>query len=377
MRLEVATKADNEELLKFYSSFPLNGLIDLKVSRGSNFFAPYQTLADDFRTYVLKDPEKGNQIEATASFLIKDTIYNNKRIRIAHATDLRVSNSRKAIIEWTQHFLPVLQQIQSDFKTEYCFSHINLSDPTAFNTFVRPRTMKRPLPRYFLYRKYNLISLHGRYPFSPKPLEFVKIRPASEANVDALIHYLAYRSQFRPFTSVWDKESFLKKIHRLPGFKPEDFLVAFDSYENVVGCLAHWSPQEVHQYIPLSYSLRAHNFRQFLKFGWAMGWTRRLTKPYVSTGEESPLNYRVLMNIMANNEDIFESLLWHAYQAATPNQFLIYAQIEQDYRLAPPPTWIQASIPHALYCMLAPDSQTPDFLHPSHAQNPEIEATLI
>jgi hypothetical protein len=105
--------------------------------------------------------------------------------------------------------------------------------------------------------------------------------------------------------------------------------------------------------------------------------TRRLAKPVASTGIESKLQFRYLTNVFADNEDVFESLLYSAYDHLTPQEFLVYAHTEQDYRLLPPLSWVSASLPYALYAVAPPEKEMPDFLHPSISLNPEIEAFTV
>jgi hypothetical protein len=375
MKLEIAGPQDNPELISFFKEFTSKGVIDLKTDRNKDFFANYAVQSDRYKSYILKDQE--NKINAAASFVIRDASYDGHPIRIATATDLRVRQNRRATLEWSHHFLPVLQKETEENNLSYVFSAINLSDTTILNTFIRPRNMKRAMPRYYMYRKFNMVSLHGRYPWAKKPLPSIQIRQGNPANVDALAAYIIRRSQYRPFSSVWDIPSFEKKIERLAGLKLSDFWVALDSDDNVIGCLAPWSPAGIQDFIPLSYSLRAHNFRQFLKFFWLLGMTRRLAKPLVSTGLESKLQFRYLTNVFADNEDVWESLLYAAFENVTPQEFLLYAHTEQDYRLLPPQAWISASLPYALYVVTPPEKEMPAFLHPSISLNPEIEAYSV
>lgn len=376
MRLEIAGSKDNLELLDFYQQFPLRGLVELKVDRHQDFFAPYKAMSDQYRVYCLRD-ENDNNLQATASFIFRESLLDGKQVRVAYATDLRVANNRKAIVGWSQHFLPVMEQVMKDHDVSHIFSSINLTDPGALNAFVRPRTMKRPMPRYFLYRKFDLVTLHGRFPWAAKPLESLRIEKGSEKNLESLGLYISKRAQYRPFSTCWNKESLLKKIQRLPGLKLEDFLIAFNHQGEVVGCMAPWSPQNVQSLIPLSYSLLGHNFRQTLKFLWLLGMTRKLTKPVVSTGEESPLLFHYLTNLFVDNEDVFESLLWYAFEGIGSKNFLTYTHTDQDFRLKPPESWISAHLPHALYAVVPPVSETPAFLHPSISLNPEIELSFL
>jgi hypothetical protein len=374
MELKIATEADNRAVTAFFESFTLRGLVDLKPDRGQDFFNFYKAQSNEYRTYLLKD---GEEILALASFIVRETFFEGKPVRIAYACDLRVSPVRKAIMEWTKYFLPVMAEIEKDFRVEHIFSVINLTEPSALNTFIRPRNMRRPLPRYYLYRKFNLVTINGRFPWAHRPLKHLRIRQGSPGNADALINYLTTRAEYKPFTSVWNGESLEKKFSSLPNFNLANFLVAFDNDENVVGCLAPWSPRKVQELVPLSYSLRAHNFRQFLKFARFLGWTRPLSKPVASTGREAPLNYRILTHLHAHNEDIFENLLYAAYEQASKDEFLIYSHVEQDFKLSPPPGWISASIPHALYSVVSPEKSMPNYLHPSIFLNPELEPLYL
>ncbi len=375
MKLTYATPQDGAELNHFYRQFPRKGLFDFLISRGPHFFRFYEAQSSDSITYLLRGDN--NEIEAMASFVLKDTFYDGKPTRIAVATDLRVSSNRKAIIEWSKHFLPVMHELKTENKIDHFFSQLNLTETSVLNTFVRPRQIRRPMPRYYLYRKFFLNSLHGQFPWANKPLPYVMIQNGHGPNQDALIDYIVQRSQFRPFSSTYSKANLLAKMDRMQNMDFSKFLVAKDIQGNILGCLAPWSSAGISDYIPLQYQMRAHNFRQFLKFGKLFGWTRPLTKPVSSTGIESPLKFHYLTNIFVDHEDVFECLLYAAYNAVPKDHFLVYAQIDQDYRTRAPKGWVSSRLPYALYSMLEPHETLPSFLHPNNNLNPEIEAAFI
>lgn len=375
MKLDLALEKDNAQLVELFKEFPLKGLVDLKVNRLHDFFAPYRIQSDHWKTYVIRDNKE--EIHGCASFIFRDTAHNSQVSRIAMASDLRVRPHRRAIVEWSKHFLPVLRREIQEQQASSIFSYINLSDPTALNTFIRPRAMRREMPRYYLYRKFNLVSLHGAYPWANKPLTSIKIRRGSPATYQSLLEYIIRRSQYRPFASVWDEKSFQTKMSRLKGLQLSDFIIAFDSLDNVVGCLAPWISDQNQELIPLSYSLVGHNFRQYLKFLWLFGITRKLTKPVASTGLEEKLQFAYLTHVFADNEDVFESLIATAFEQIGKEHFLLYAHTEQDFRLLPPKDWISASFPYALYSVVPPEFPVPDFLNPAISLNPEIEAFTV
>lgn len=370
MKLEIAKHEETAALAEFYKSFPVRGLVEMKIDRNGDFFAPYDIQAEQHLTYVLKEDEK---LEGMASFLVRDVLLDNKVQTVAFGRDLRISTNRRAVMEWAQHFLPVMEEVFQTFDCKYLFSILSMGEVQALNAFVRPRTMKRRLPHYYLYRRFNMISVHGRLPWASNPLPKLKIRHGSSSNLDALIYYIVQKSQQRDLATVWDTQSFHDKLARWKGLKLEDFLIAFDRDDNIVGCVAPWSAGGLEDFIPMLYSLPAHNFRQFLKFGKMLGWTRTLTKPYSRLKIEASLNFKYLNFLFADNGDIFESLLWKAFDDAQENEFLVYNQMRSEYIYRRPRTWISAKMPFAVYLLHPPEAPLPGFLHPTNEKPLEIE----
>ncbi|MEN0058562.1 MAG: hypothetical protein AAGB31_06990 [Bdellovibrio sp.] len=370
MKLEIAKPEDSAALVEFYKNFPLRGLVELKVDRDGDFFAPYSIQSDQHLTYQLKDE---NTLEGITTFVLREVLLGNKVLPVAFGRDLRISSNRRAVLEWAQYFLPVMQEVFETFNCKHLFSILSMAEVQALNAFVRPRTMKRPLPRYYLYRRFNMVSVHGRLPWAKNPLPHLRIRRGSSANMDELMYYVIQKSRQRDLATVWDAQSFQEKLARWQGLKFEDFLIAFDKNENIVGCVAPWSSGTMQEFIPLEYSLRAHNFRQFLKFGKLLGWTRTLTKPSSRLKIEAGLNFKYMNFLFADNGDIFESLLWRAFDEAQENEFLVYNQMRSEFIFRRPRHWISAKMPFGAYLLSPPDQAPPSFLHPANEKAIEME----
>lgn len=370
MKLEIAKPEDSARLVEFYKSFPLRGLVEIKIDRDGDFFAPYAIQSDRYLTYQLKDEDK---IEGIASFVMRDVQLDGQVVPVAFGRDLRISSNRRAIMGWSQHFLPLMEEISKTFGSRHLFSVLSMSEVQAMNAFVRPRTMKRPLPHYYLYRRFNMVSVHGRLPWAKNPLPRLRIRRGNPHNVDALIGYLCKKSAQKDLSTVWDADSFHDKLERWKGLDLSDFHIAFDSKENIVGCVAPWSAGGLQDFIPMEYSMRAHNFRQFLKFGKMLGWTRTLTKPYSRLKIEAGLNFKYLNFLHAENGDIFESLIWKAFDDAREDEFLLYNQVRSEYIYRRPFNWISSKMPFGIYLLQPPDREPPSFLHPSNDRPVEVE----
>lgn len=361
MNVDIATPEQTQELSRFFKKFETNGPVDIRVDRRGDFFAPYRIQGDDFRTYVLND-ETG--IHGVVTFVVQEVWLQGQPTRVAFARDLRISSNRRAVMGWTKHFLPVLEELRQDLGVHSVFSSISMYDQAAMNAFTRPRTVKRPFPRYYLFRRFNLVSLHGRFPWAPKPLPSLRIRHANKHFEDALVNYVTRKSRERELGRIWSGDVFYRQLARWPGLNLEDFLIATDHADNIVGCTASWSAGGLEDYIPMNYGIGGHNFRQFLKFGHLFGWTRNITKPVHRLGLEGPLDFRYLNFLFADHEDVFESLAYTAFEEARPTEFLVYLQMRSDLHLRRPRTWVSAKIPSSLYCLVPPTQEQPEFLHP-------------
>lgn len=376
MRLELAQMSNNEELLEFYSRFPLENVIQLKLDRGRDFFKYYNLQSDQFVTYILRD-DKDNSILGLVSFIVETALVEGKTTRIAWSRDLRISSDRRAILSWTEHIKSVFEEVRKIFAIDYFLTALNMNEVVALNTFTRPRSQKRFLPRYFLYRKFDLVSLHGHFPFTYPPDSNLKIRRGNPHQSDQYIDYLLKKNQDYAFSQYSNRESFLEMMDRWTSLSWEDFFIAFDVKDNIVGMMSSWSSAGVQDFIPLRYPLRAHNFRQFLKFGKMFSWSRTLTKPFHRIKIEAALNFRSLNHIYVDHPDIFHSLLWKAYEEARDNEFLVYVRDRKNISLKPPRGWISAEQTYGLYCTVLPDEEIPPFLHPSHEGIMNIETTRL
>lgn len=374
MSLRIATPEDSAALIEFHKNFLRPGQVEFKVDRCQNYFTPYDVHGEQHITYLF---EHENQIEGSASFVIREVFLNGKVKRVAFGRDLRISNNRHAVLEWHKHFLPVLEEVFKTFSCQYMFSFISQNDMQALNAFIRPRPSRRQLPRYYLFRRFNLTSLHGRLPWARNPLPHLRIKHAGSHHLDSLVYYLTQKSQQRDLSIVWDQQSFTDQLERWEHLSIENFLIAMDKNDNIVGCVAPWSSQGIQELIPINYNVRGHNFRQFLKFGELLGWTRSLTKPSHRLPMEDNLKFRYLNFLNADNADIFESLLFSAWGNVDKNEFLVYNQMRSEHHMRAPANWFHTQTPYGVYLVHPPDKEPPSFLNPRNERSCEVEPFFL
>ncbi|MES3039432.1 MAG: hypothetical protein V4736_16100 [Bdellovibrionota bacterium] len=372
MKVVRTTAVHDADLNEFYQKFTLSGNLEIKVARPCGFSAPYELQSPEFATYMLTDDAE-KEIFGCVTFIVFDAPIDGEIKRIAYGKDLRITYQRQVIKEWSQHFAPLLDAVQAEFNIDHIFSILNMTEAQSLNAFIRPRSVKRELPRYHLYRRFQVISLHGKWPWSSPPLPHLHLQAGSEANREQLIEYIARKSALKNLSPTSTPQKVDEVLSRWRALSLDDFIIAMDSKERIVGCMAPWDQSPFQDFIPYKYDSKAHNFRQFLKFGNLFGWTRPLTKPVHRLGIEVPLHFRYLQFLHVDNPDIFETLLHAAFDHLRPTEFLSYVQMRNDIALRAPKNWISGKIPFGVYSLIRPGQEMPSFLHPSHDQLVNLE----
>jgi hypothetical protein len=362
-----ATEQDNDQLLSFFNSFKNKGRFEYQQHRSGDFFAPYGLQSDRHETYTLRDKDKS--ILGTVSFVHREVLHESKLINITTAHDLRIAPSRKAVLNWSQYFLPTIERILAE--NDYVFSAINFRELTAVNTFVRPRQMRRNLPRYNLFRRFSLHSVHGRLPWTPQPLKTLEIRRAEPRDWEELISYLTTKRRTRAFSTHWNRVQTQFQFAEKLGLSPNDFVIARAKSGSIVGCFALWNDREFRQFKITELDTVGENLRAFLKFAKPLGFSHAMPR---SEDGNIDLNFQYLLYLEVQNPDIFESLLHYALNTVSKNEFLVYMRFENDRKLIPPRSWIATEMPYGLYSIIPPGKELPNFLDPDYIETPDIEA---
>ena len=364
MQLVKATEADNEKLIHFFSQTEFPGPTRFQQHRMFNFFNQYRIQSDDHVTYMLLNTK--SEIEALASLIFKSAVLDGKKQVVGYATDLRVAPTRRAILGWSQHFLPVLDHEKKKRDCKYLFSTVAASQRQAYNAFVRPRNFRRKLPRYYLFRRFKIITLHGQWPFMGKPLSGIKIRTAQESDWEKLGNYVLNKTNDRPLKYYDSVDEMKKSIARWRDLHIESFLLALDRSDRVVGCVAPWSAERVQKLVPVGYGPKVKNLQDMLQ---VLSWFG-LAHPLPREKEEFECRY--LTHLYADNPDVFYSLLYNSYQQTGKKEFLVYPHFIGELSTLPPRAFISAEMPASLYCILSPNDEIPDFLRPKSLNMPPV-----
>lgn len=374
IQLRESTPLDSKVLNDFFSSIQTEGKLNIKIRRQIDFFSFYHRLNLKFKNFIfenkkqllnstdpkpmdlLKSENTSTEILGTASFLFQHRTLYNRVVKIALACDLRISNKRKAIINWSKFFLPKISDLQVEEKIDHFMTSINLTEFKAINAFLRPRQMNEKLPIYELIQKYNLASIHGFFPIVHQLVKNIKVQYATDQDKEPLMNYISSKLKDYELVPADIQNNLSLYISQSILYSFKHFLIAKDPHGNIVGCTHPISSSLLQDYFPQKYDQQANNFRQFLKFTSFFGFGRTLTRPFSSTNKEQTLNFRILHFLFFENPEVLNSLIHTAFHDSSNNEFILYAYQTNQYSHRPPRGTLHAEIPYGLFEIKKPDS---------------------
>lgn len=356
--LRESTPADSDKLGKFFYDIPTQALLDVKIRRQIDFFSLYRRLQLKFRNYILEETNafNNNEILGTASFLHQETKAGNDTLNICYAFDLRISSQRKAVLNWSRHFLPRLKELIIKDHVNHFITSINLESSQVINAFIRTKKKVSKKPFYELIRKFNLVSIHGFYPLRFKVNPYIKVDFLEKQDQKNFIRYLAEKIttlDLVPAAMVEDLETYIQES-LIYSFR--NFVVAKDAKDNIVGVCYPLSSSLLQDYFPQSYNQQSDNFRQFLKFTSFFGVGRKLTRPFSSTQKDETLNFQFIHFLFFEHPEVFQSMVNFCYSQSRQNEFLVYTYEQSMYTHRPPIGTIHSETPYALYEIRTPEA---------------------
>lgn len=360
MKIVRATEKDNLRLCEFFSNQKMSGKLDFKTIR-KNFFLNYKILTDDFVTLYLTD--SSDNIIALASLLFIKGFLNNEEQTIAFATDLRVSKSREAIQNWAKFFIPEFDKELTSRNCKYTFSALEIYENETYNALVRPRNLQREIPRYFLFRRFDRVFIHGFWPIYPRPIN-IKFRNAKLDDIPLISGYIKQKSIRKPMNFYIDENKILNITKHWPNFKIDDFILAFDDNEKIIGCVAPFRLNEVQNFEVLKYDKEIKEVVHAINSLSWLGITKHLPK----VNQQGNLLYLTHLNF--DNPDIFYALINQVHLRKQKNEIITYEHFHGNFETKPPLGTISSKIPYGLFSVLPDGSELPEFLRP----NPFIPA---
>jgi hypothetical protein len=370
MHLIHADAMASEELTSYLSNSVLPGTIDLMVQRPNGFYAPYRIQSNHYDTYVLRDKDKS--IRGMASIIYRQARIENSPTVVGYATDLRLSWTRDSLRFWSKNFLLALEESRKNHGAQLIYSVVSQAQSHAYNMLFRPRNIRRHYPRYFLIRRFDIVTIHGRWPWAPAAIQGIRIYKAEANDLEELAEYLETKSRPRPLSAFYTPQKLTASLERWPGLSIENFILARTSTGKIIGCVAPWDSSQIQRYIPMQYNGLSQSLDTFLKLTSWSGWTR----PLSPIGQA--LNFSFLTHFHADNPDIVDRLIEESLRQCDSRQFVTFAHFEDDLLFRPPKHYILGRVPFALYAIIPPGDQLPETLRSHDIRGlPAIEPALL
>lgn len=362
MKLYKATLDDDEDIKDFFGKQVIPGIYDYQIHRPNSFFEQYKLTTDDYQTFLLKDNQQ--KIHAMASILFRKAYVNAQEQTVGYVTDLRVSGSRKATLTWGKVFVPEMLKQREERQCQFVFSELESYENAAYNTLLRRRNRNSRMPRYHLFRKFNLVVIYGKQLSMLPPLSGLKIEHGRTEDAEAICRYLLEKSVRRPLRYNITPEELERRCRTWPNFSMQNFLIARNFENKIIGCMAPWNNRDVQRIVAQRYHGKSFQVYSTSRTLAALKLTRPLPRP----GDFFKVKH--ITHGAYDNPDIFYSLLKRAYHDCQNQELLVYPNYIGDYASRPPKSFIHVKIPYGFYTLLDNHKTLPTYLHP----NPFIPA---
>ncbi len=356
LQLIQAEERHSELLKKFFEQQIISGHVNYSVRRTNSFFDNYRLLTDDFVTIMLMD---GDELVGAASILFIKGYVNRQEQLFGYLCDLRISQTRKAVQNWTEYFIPYYYKTIEAKNCKYVFTCIEQFENQAYNALIRPRRLKRNLPHYYLMRKLNLVFFLGRWPWSPNPIPAIRISHAWESDLEELSDYMMQRKVGSRIFINTDKERLLDRFRTWPNFSVSNFLIARNYKNEIIGCMAPWNNSGVQQYVVRGYSPEAELLRGTLDI------TSTLRMTHFMPQVNQPFQLKYITHCAVDNPEVFYSMICRAYAESQRGEILVHTNYFGDFHTRAPLSFMTTKLPFGYYSVFSPEEELPSFLKPN------------
>jgi hypothetical protein len=361
LRLIEAEEKHSDLLKKFFEEQIVHGHIDYSVRRPASFFNHYKLLSDDYITVLLMDDDT---LVGAASIVFAKAYVNRQEQMFGYLCDLRISQQRNAIQNWTDYFIPYYYKKIEEKNCKYVFTCIEQFENQAYNALIRPRRLNRILPHYYLMRKLNLVFFLGRFPWSPSPISSIRIAHGWESDIEEVCDYMMQKKVGSRLFINANKDLLIQRFNRWPGFSINNFLIARNHKNDIIGCMAPWNNHQDQQYIARGYRAEAELLRQTLGLTSSI----RLSHHLPNLGEAFQFKY--LTHCAVDNPEVFYSLLCQTYNESSRGELLVHSNYFGDFHTRPPISFMSTKIPFGFYSVFSPEEDLPGFLKPNPFATP-------
>ena len=220
----------------------MEGSLVLSTRREPEFFGLY-----DLQRGVAEclGFEHDGQIAGIATVLVRSGWHGHEVRPVGYLGDLRVGAPGRRQRVLVRHFAEVLRDIGRRHDCQLFLTGILASNAAAMSALVRRRSARQGQPRYWPFRRFDMVSIQFTRKRHAPPSTVV--RTATPADVPTLRAFLDADHRARPFGYRFDDGELEHRLQAWPGFSLDRTYIALDG-ARVVGCVTAWDAVAVKRY---------------------------------------------------------------------------------------------------------------------------------
>lgn len=296
-RFDVATPADNSELLQFSAQAEMSGAIRFSFDRSPDYFAALRV--EGRHTDVLVGREiKTGRLVATGHRSVKHAFVNGTATAVAYLSGLRVGQTARSASFLSRGYAR-LNALQAKHPAPIHLTTIMEDNAHARKVLLSKRL---GLPAYHDLGRFCCMALnldgtdHADSKFS--------VRRASAVDATLVVEFLNRVGRAKQFFPEYGASDFGCFDGLLPCLEWEDVFLAFDG-STLAGIVAAWDQQKIRRW-------RVTGYAPWLRFcRHAMNLGARIRRMPLLPPPGSPVNCfnLALVCIHENNRNVFKALL--------------------------------------------------------------------
>jgi len=228
---------DNAALCDLFASVHLKSALELTQERDPDFFALPRMHQGDFATALGVDEE--GRVVGCGTVIVREGHLADRIIKTGYLCDLRVAPGFRGGLNLARAYGRFMDWVTTHYGAELFTTVIFDSNHAARKALTERSDKRRDQPVYRPMTPFQMVSVQFT---TRRPAPSISVREATDADLDALVAFLAARSRRRPLGEVLTRERFIERLRLWPGFSLSDFLLAVDGSKGarILGCLAPW-----------------------------------------------------------------------------------------------------------------------------------------
>jgi hypothetical protein len=355
-RVRFATAEDNDQLVALMGAVPMEGELLVSTQRGPRFFDLYemQRGAAEVFAFDVEAADGTRQLGGCGAVLLRDGFLSGQAMPVGYLGDLRSAGFTRLSRLFPLAFADVIDGVRERHGCEHFLTGVMATNEAALSALTRPKKRRAGQPRYDLLARFDTVAVHfvWRKPLfggAPRLPSGVRVRTATEDDVDAIADFLAADHRHRPFGWRFDDGELQHRLARWPGFSLDQTYLCHDDGGRLVGATTCWDAAAVKRY-------RVHGYRG------NMLWTKRgldvggKLMGFPSLPEPGhDFRYFYLANLSIKDDDpvILKALLQTIYaeQHAAGYHFFAFPLYEGDPLAPAVKGFIARRVPFHLYAV--------------------------